>query len=90
VLLDASRLTYLDSRHAKEVQSFSFAMVRLAFHSSGLNVYSSDISGSHGGEYEHVFWDVAPCTRHNIPEDSQPSSCIKLYVLCCENKCKSR
>jgi hypothetical protein len=25
-----------------------------------------EISGSHGGEYEYVFWDVAPCSLVEI------------------------
>jgi hypothetical protein len=39
-----------------------------------------EISGSHGGEYEDVFWDVAPCSLVDVYRRFSGTSIITLMM----------
>jgi hypothetical protein len=39
-------------------------------------IYIGETSGSHGGEYENAFWDVAPCILVEVNRRFRGARCL--------------
>jgi hypothetical protein len=65
-------ISYSFSAYFRSVSSPAFLYAALVRSPGKPNYNAGEISGSHDGEYENIFWDVAPCSHQLMMEAFAP------------------